>query len=200
MTAHRLRGAVLAAVLTVALSLAACRPPQKMADQPQFDPYEGTTFFADHMSARPMVPGTVARGTLPADELLQTGKSDGQDVDSFPYPVTREVLLRGQERFNIYCSMCHGRTGNGDGMIVRRGYRRPPSYHTDALRSARVGHFFDVMTNGFGAMPAYGSMIPASDRWAIAAYIRVLQYSHNATEADVPPDQQQALNHGEAGR
>ncbi len=110
------------------------------------------------------------------------------DGDGFPFPVTAAVINRGQERYDIYCSECHGRLGDGNGMIPSRGYRRPPSYHTDALRNARTGHFFDVMTNGFGGMPPYAAQVPVNDRWAIVAYIRALQLSQNATEDDVPPD------------
>jgi hypothetical protein len=157
-----------------------------MHDQPKFVPQRGSTFFADERSARPLVAGTVARGQLRDDDLLYTGKLDGNDSPLFPFAVDERILRRGQERFDIYCSPCHARTGDGDGMIVRRGYRRPPSYHDDRLRMAPVGHFFDVMTNGFGAMPDYASQIKAEDRWAIAAYIRVLQQSSRTAIADVP--------------
>jgi mono/diheme cytochrome c family protein len=142
--------------------------------------------FADQRSARPVVAGTVARGELREDVLLYTGKLNGADADMFPFSIDEPRLRRGQERFEIYCAPCHARTGEGDGMIVQRGYRRPPSYHDERLRSVPVGHFFDVMTNGFGAMPDYAAQIKAEDRWAIAAYIRVLQLSQHATLADVP--------------
>ena len=172
---------------SVALSGAACR--QDMHDQPKYVPLRQSAFFGDDRSARPIVPGTVARGWLNGDPLLYTGKVDGPgsaDADRFPFAITADTLARGQERFNIYCSPCHGRTGQGDGMVVRRGYRRPPSYHQDRLRSAPVGHFFDVITNGFGAMPDYAAQITAEDRWAIVAYVRVLQLSEHATVDDVP--------------
>ena len=165
------------------LAVAGCR--QDMHDQPKYVPLRESAFFGDARSARPIVPGTVARGHLQDDALLYTGKANGADADVFPFAVTAATLARGQERFDIYCSPCHGRTGEGDGMVVRRGYRRPPSYHQDRLRTAPVGHFFDVITNGFGAMPDY-AQISAEDRWAIVAYVRALQLSEHATVADVP--------------
>lgn len=172
-------------LLPFALLLAmSCR--QKMANQPRYDSLESSNFFQDGMSARPRIPGTVARGELSTDPLLETGKVNGEDVDGYPFPVTLDVVNRGEQRFNIYCAQCHGRTGDGNGMIPSRGYRRPPTFHTDALRAAKTGHFFDVMTNGFGAMPPYKTMIPARDRWAIIAYIRALQLSQHATVNDVP--------------
>jgi mono/diheme cytochrome c family protein len=140
-----------------------------------------------------LVEGTVARGQLRTDEHLHTGKVGGKLADTFPFPVTRAVLARGQERFNINCSPCHDRVGYGQGMIVRRGYRAPPSYHIDRLREAPVGHFFQVMTNGFGVMPSYAQQVRAEDRWAIVAYIRALQLSQHATLADVPEEQRQQL-------
>ena len=158
-----------------------------MHDQPKYIPLRESAFFDDERSARPLVEGTVARGQLHDDELLYTGKVRRRGRDGVSVRAsTRAVLARGQERFNIYCSPCHGRTGQGDGMIVQRGYRRPPSLHQDRLRNAPVGHFFDVMTNGFGAMPDYAAQIEAEDRWAIVAYIRALQLSEHATLADVP--------------
>jgi mono/diheme cytochrome c family protein len=163
---------------------AGCR--QDMHDQPKYVPLRPSTFFSDARSARPLVEGTVARGQLHDDELMYTGKVKGEDATLFPMAVNATVMARGQQRFNIYCSPCHGRTGLGDGMVVRRGYRRPPSLHQDRLRNAPVGHFFDVMTNGFGAMPDYAAQIKAEDRWAIAAYIRALQLSEHATLTDVP--------------
>lgn len=175
----------------VLLLMAGCR--QKMADQAKYDPYEPSDFFADGMSARPRLAGTVARGEAGVDAYFATGKINGQDGDGFPFPVTPEVMARGHERFDIYCSECHGRLGDGNGMIPSRGYRRPPSYHTETLRAAKTGHFFDVMTNGFGAMPPYRTMIPPRDRWAIVAYIRALQASQSATINDVPPAERAKL-------
>src|SRR5438477_764526 len=174
--------------------LLSCR--QKMANQPKYDPLEPSAFFADGMSARPRVPGTVARGELVIDDFLHTGKAGGKDGDGFPFAVTMEVMNRGQERFDIYCSECHGRVGDGNGMIPSRGFRRPPSFHTDLLRNAKTGHFFDVMTNGFGAMPSYAGQVPVEDRWAIIAYIRALQLSQNGTIDDLPPDMRAKLSGG----
>jgi mono/diheme cytochrome c family protein len=167
-----------------ALVFSGCR--QDMQDQPKYVPLRESTFFGDSRSARPLVEGTVARGHLRDDALMYTGRPGKADATVFPFPIDARVMARGQERFNIFCSPCHGRTGQGDGMVVRRGYRRPPSYHQDRLREAPVGHFFDVITNGFGAMPDYASQIAAADRWAIVAYIRALQLSEHATLADVP--------------
>jgi mono/diheme cytochrome c family protein len=177
---------VIAAAAVVAMG-AGCR--QDMHDQPKYIPLREATFFSDDRSARPLVPGTVARGQLHEDALLYTGKVNGADATEFPFPIDDAVMARGQERFNIYCSPCHGRTGTGDGMVVRRGYRRPPSYLDDRLRNAPVGHFFDVISNGFGAMPDYAAQISVHDRWAIIAYVRALQLSANATIDDVPADQ-----------
>lgn len=167
------------------LLITACR--QDMQDQPKYVPLRPTDFFADGRSARPKIEGTVARGELRADPAFYTGKRGDNFIDQLPFPVTRAVLERGQARFNIYCSPCHGRLGNGLGMIVRRGLRRPPSYHIDRLRQVPVGYFYDVITNGFGAMADYSAQVTPRDRWAIAAYIRVLQYSQEASIHDVPP-------------
>lgn len=178
------RGRRSAIALIALLALAGCR--QKMSNQPRYDPYEASSFFEDGMSARPRIEGTVARGELTANPFFDTGKVNGTVVDGFPGAVTLDVLNRGQQRYDIYCGQCHGRTGDGNGMIPARGYRRPPSFHTATLRTAPTGHFFDVITNGFGAMPPYGTMVPPGDRWAIVAYIRALQLSQNATVNDVP--------------
>ncbi len=168
------------------LAFGGCR--QDMHNQPKFIPLRESPFFSDHRSERPLVDGTVARGDVQGDELLYSGKVNGELATVFPFPVTWDVMRRGQERFNIFCSPCHSRTGNGDGMVVRRGFRAPPSLHVDRLRQAPVGHFFDVITNGFGAMPDYKPQIPVRDRWAIIAYIRALQASTAAGVADVPPE------------
>jgi mono/diheme cytochrome c family protein len=166
---------------------------QVMAYEGKEEPLSESTFFLDGRSARPLESGTVARDLLPGDELLHTGQINGEPVDQFPFEITRQVLERGQERFNIFCSPCHGRTGNGEGMIVQRGFRPPPSYHIDRLRNAPAGHYFDVITNGFGAMASYASRVPEKDRWAIIAYIRVLQLSQNATIDDVPAAERDQL-------
>ena len=170
--------------VSAALVLSGCR--QDMHDQPKYVPLRESTFFTDLRSARPLVEGTVARGHLHDDELLYVGKVNGQDATVFPFRVDAAVMARGQERFNIFCAPCHGRTGQGDGMVVLRGYRRPPSFHQDRLRTEPVGHFVDVITNGFGAMPDYAAQIRAEDRWAVVAYLRALQLGEHATLADVP--------------
>ena len=180
---------LLSVLLLIALS--ACR--QKMSNQPKYDPLEPSDFFSDGMSARPRIPGTVARGELANDTFLATGRINGGDGDGYPFAINAQLMDRGQERFNIYCSVCHDRAGDGNGMIPSRGLRRPPSFHTDALRNAKTGHFFDVMTNGFGAMPSYAVQIPVADRWAIIAYVRALQLSQNGTMNDLPADQRAKL-------
>ncbi len=185
-----------ALVLSLAV-LSACR--QDMHDQPKYIPLRPSDFFADGRSARPLSEGTVARGYLDANVLLYTGKGpDGKPSNEFPMPVTKELLLRGQQRFNIYCSPCHDRLGTGLGMVVLRGMRRPPSYQIERLRAEPVGYFYDVITNGFGSMQDYSAQIQPRDRWAIVAYIRVLQRSQNATLADVPPEERAKLGTGAA--
>ena len=188
----------------------ACR--RDMQDQPKMKPYRSTVFFKDGLSSRPLVEGTVPRGFLKTDTEFFTGKKAGRtsstpnntqapagtqpviaanatgpaaypdDVEVFPLPVTKEVIDRGKQRYEIFCTVCHGPTGNGDGMIVRRGFRRAASFNDDRLRQAPVGHFFDAVTNGWGAMPAYAPQIPAQDRWAIIAYIRALQLSQQSQQ------------------
>ena len=180
------------AILVLSGALGACR--QDMHDAPSYDPLQESTFFADGRASRVLVANTVARGQLREDEHLFTGKINGQLATEFPMPVTAEVMARGQESFNAFCSPCHGRTGEGNGMIVQRGFRQPPSYHEDRLIEAPPGHFFDVMTNGFGAMQDYAAQVPVADRWAIAAYIRALQLSRRATMADVPADRRAELD------
>lgn len=178
-------------VLACCLGVTACR--QDMHDQPRYEPLEKAAFFADQRASRPAVEGTVARGQLHLDEHLHTGKINGEPATTFPMPVTKAVLLRGQERFNIFCAPCHSRVGDGKGMIVQRGFRQPQSFHIQRLREAPPGYFFDVITNGFGAMYSYASRVPVEDRWAIVAYIRALQLSQNATLEDVPAEQRRRL-------
>ncbi len=173
------------------LALAGCR--DDMHNQPRYKPLAESDFFADHRSARPEIDGTIARGHLHIDTARYTGKFDGEDIDQFPIPITRADIERGRDRFNIYCSPCHGRLGDGNGMVVLRGFRQAASYYSDKLMKAPVGHFFDVMTNGFGAMPSYASRVQTDDRWRIVAYIRVLQASESAKLSDVPADQRQNL-------
>jgi mono/diheme cytochrome c family protein len=168
-----------------------------MHDQPKYKYLRGTEFFPDGRSARPLVENTVARGQLHEDSVYYTGMVQTphgpEPTTEFPIEVTREVIDRGQERFNIYCSPCHGQLGNGLGMIVQRGFKQPPSYHIDRLRQVGVGHFFDVMTNGYGAMWKYSAQVEPRDRWAIAAYIRVLQASQDANINDLSTDQRSKL-------
>lgn len=181
-----------AAVLVAGIVSTACR--QDMHDAPRYEPLEASTFFANGGASRMPVANTVARGYLREDELLHTGKVGGQLADLFPMPVTGAVMARGRERFNVFCAPCHGRTGEGNGMIVQRGFRQPPSYHEPRLREVPAGYFFDVMTNGFGAMQDYASQVPVADRWAIAAYIRALQMSRTAAVTDVPADRRSDLD------
>jgi mono/diheme cytochrome c family protein len=178
--------AVLAAV-SISILGSACR--QDMHQAPRYDPLERSDFFTDQRASRPLVDDTVARGQLRDDKVFYTGKRGTQLVAELPVPVTKELLLRGQERFNIYCSPCHSRAGDGNGMIVQRGFKRPPSFHEQRLRNMPIGHFYDVMTNGFGAMQDYSAQVQPQDRWAIAAYIRALQFSRHVpadtlTESD----------------
>jgi mono/diheme cytochrome c family protein len=174
------------ALMALVATGAACR--QDMHDTPRVEANEATDAFEDGRGNRPLVDGTVARGWLNDDEQLTTGKVDGTLVDEFPFPVTREVLERGQQRFDAFCTPCHGKTGMGNGMIVQRGLKPPPSFHDQRLRAAPAGYYFDVMSNGFGVMQDYRAQVDVKDRWAIAAYIRALQLSQQATVADVPHD------------
>jgi len=164
-----------------------------MHEQPRYNPLAKTDFFGDGRSARPVVPGTVARGHLRLDEHLYTGKVNGQLATTFPFPITRQDLERGRDRYKIYCTPCHDEAGTGHGMIVLRGFPPPPSYHIQRLREAPVGHFFDVITNGLGNMYGYDSRVNPEDRWRIAAYIRALQLSQSATLADVPAAERERL-------
>jgi mono/diheme cytochrome c family protein len=172
----------LAALL--AFTAAGCR--QDMHDQPRFEPLERSSFFDDRRAGRMQVAGTVARGELNEDAHLHTGFAGGDFATTFPFAMTREDLARGRERFDIMCSPCHGRVGHGDGMVVQRGFRAPPSYHSERMRGMPPGHFFDVMTNGFGAMGDFSDRLSVEDRWRVAAYIQALQLSQAAAVADLP--------------
>jgi mono/diheme cytochrome c family protein len=183
--------ALAAAVLAVAMA-AGCR--QDMHDAPRYEPYEKSEFFPDGRSARPQVAGTVARGQLREDAAFHTGRSGAALVDAIPLAVTIDTVRRGRERFDIFCTPCHGQAGRGDGLVVRRGYRAPSSFHLDRLRAQPAGYFYDVITNGFGVMPDYAAQVPPADRWAIVAYIRALQLSEKATLADVPPERRRELD------
>jgi len=177
------------------LALTGCR--QDMHDQPKYKYLRGSEFFTDGRSARPLVQNTVARGQMHDDSIFYTGMIAGPagpaPATEFPIAITKQVIDRGQERFNIYCSPCHGQLGAGNGMIVQRGFKQPPSYHIDRLRQVGVGHFYDVITNGYGAMYSFADRVQPADRWAIAAYIRALQRSQNVNVADVPANERGEL-------
>jgi mono/diheme cytochrome c family protein len=191
--ARRRRGAFALAGLALAVFAAGCR--QDMHDQPKLKPYRSSRFFADQSGFRQIPAHTVARGTLVEDAVLATGRlADGSMTDQIPLPVTRAFLLRGRERFDIFCSPCHGALGDGRGMVVQRGYKQPTSYHDPRLREASVGYFYDVMTNGFGVMSSYAPQVPVEDRWAIAAYIRALQMSQNVDAGTLSPDERARLD------
>ena len=179
---NRKSGLLLAACCLLVVT--GCR--QDMHNQPKYRPLRATTFFTDGSSARPLVEGTVARGTLQEDEAFFTGKVGNVLVTEMPFPVDATVLSRGEQRYNIFCTPCHDATGGGKGMIVQRGYRQPTSFHIDRLRLAAPGHFFDVMTNGLGAMPDYRGQISPRDRWAIVAYIKALQLSQHTPASEIP--------------
>jgi len=176
------------AALCVALA-AGCR--QDMADQPRYNPLAPSTFFADGRSERPLVQNTVARGSIAYDALVIP-----KDSNAFPLPVTAALLERGQDRYRIFCTPCHGLQGDGNGFVAMRGMKHPPSYHIERLRDAPVGYFYDVVTNGFGVMPDYAEQIPPPDRWAIVAYIRALQLSRNAKVSELPPGLKAKLESG----
>lgn len=182
----------LLALFAASVFVAGCR--QDMHDTPRYEAYEASKTFADGRSSRNLPAGTVARGWERADDALYTGKVNGQFVDEFPFHIGAEELARGQQRFNIYCTPCHGRVGDGNGMVVQRGLRQAASYHQDRLRQEKNGYFYDVITNGFGAMQGYAEQIPVRDRWLIVAYVRTLQLSQHATTSDVPADKRGQLD------
>ena len=187
-----MRGGVLIATLALGSALGVgCR--QDMHDQPKIEPLEASAFFPDGRGSRPLVEGTVARSEPLGEPPYLTGKQGGQLVQQAPVAVSGAVLARGRERYNVFCSPCHDRVGTGNGMIVQRGYRQPPSFHDSRLRVEPDGYFFDIMTNGFGVMPNYAQQIPVADRWAITLYVRALQLSQGATLADVPADRRAEL-------
>ncbi len=193
-TVHRgrIRQKALFGTVVVLAATLGCR--QEMYDQPKYKPLEKSDFFADQRASRPLVEGTVARGALAAAPMPAAGAPSAEALwTTMPIPLTRGVLFRGRERFEIFCAPCHDRTGGGEGMVVRRGYRPPPSLHIERLREAPIGHFYDVMTRGLGAMPDYAQQIPPEDRWAIAAYVRALQLSQRATIGDVPEEERGGL-------
>jgi mono/diheme cytochrome c family protein len=200
MTSSRNRAAraSMAAVAFVALAgSAACR--QDMHDAPRYKPLQQSDIYPDKRSARPIIEGTVARGFLKADDVFYTGMQGGVPVEKIPMPLTAAVVARGRERFDIYCSPCHGVAGDGEGMIVQRGYKKPTSYHDPRLRNEKAGYFFDVMTRGFGQMPDYAAQVSPKDRWAIVAYIRALQLSQHGAVGDLSPEARGRLERGETG-
>lgn len=170
-----------------------CELRQAMYDQEKYEPLEASTFFADGQSYRPQISETVARGQLRLDSHYYEGKVDGELSYDLPVPVTEELLTRGKERFGIYCTPCHGHTGQGDGIIVKRGLKAPSSFHEQRLREMPVSYFFDVITNGYGIMYSYASRVPTADRWAISAYIRTLQLSQNIDFDQLPDEDQSQL-------
>jgi mono/diheme cytochrome c family protein len=180
------RIAAMLLVILVVISSTACR--KGMVDQQRLKPLSEENFFADGRGSRLPPAHTIARGQLRDDEQFFTGKIGEQLAATFPMKLTREMLARGRERFDIYCTVCHGRSGDGNGMIVQRGFPRPPSLHEPRLREAPVGHFVDVITNGYGVMYSYASRVSPEDRWAITAYIRALQLSQHAAPADADVD------------
>lgn len=183
---------LLAAAVILSLT-SGCELRKKMYDQPKYETYEATDFFGDRRSARPLIEGTVARGHLRQDTHFYEGKVEGAPARTFPFEITRDVLERGRERYNIHCSVCHGKAGYGNGFVVQRGYKQPTSYHTERLREAEVGYLYDTITRGFGVMPSYAYQVTPRDRWAIVAYIRALQLSQNASIDDVPEDERSSL-------
>lgn len=177
--------AQVALIILAIIGTSACR--LDMHVQPRYNPLAKSDFFSDQRAARPLVEGTVARGDERADAYFYTGKIGSNPGEYMPFPVTKEVLERGRERYNVYCSPCHSRLGDGNGFVPTRGFsRKPPSYHIERLQKAPLGYFFDVMTNGFGIMLDYSAQVSPHDRWCIVAYIRALQLSQNAAAADVP--------------
>jgi len=193
-TAWRGYGRIALLAAACCLLASGCKIRREMYDQAKVKPLAQSNFFGDERASRPLLPGTVARGHLNQDAHLYLGLVDGQPATAFPFPVTREMLLRGQERFNIYCAPCHDRAGTGNGMIVQRGYKQPTSYHIDRLRQASPGYFYNVILNGFGQMPSYSYQLSKpEDRWAVVAYVKALQFSQNAVLDDVPEDMRAQL-------
>jgi mono/diheme cytochrome c family protein len=189
------RSLALSSIPLLLLLAEGCAP--NMSDQPRYNPLAPSDFFPDGRSERPPVVGTVPHGSPGINDPFYTGRADGKVVERMPVPVTRSLLERGRERFDIYCSPCHGRTGDGEGMIVKRGFRAPPSYHIQRLLDAPDGHFFEVITNGFGEMASYAYRVAPADRWAIIAYIRALQFSQHARLEDVPAAERRKLQGAE---
>jgi len=176
----------------VILLFSGCR--QDMYNESRYKTYAPSSFFDDGSSARPSVEGAVSHGEYYDDPLMTTGYVNGKLSNQFPFPMTKEILTRGQERYNIFCAVCHDQVGTGRGMVVQRGFPQPPSFHIDRLKMAPNGYYFDVMTNGMGKMYSYSARIPVKDRWAIVAYVRALQRSQNSRLSDVPLQNQNNLS------
>ena len=193
-----MRARALCVSLSLWLFVGGCR--QDMHDTPRYEAYEKSEFFGDERSMRPQVEGTVARGQLREDAALFAGKNGTAFVARVPVAVTPDLVKRGRQRYDIYCAPCHGAAGRGDGIVVRRGFRAPSSFHVDRLRAQPDGYFFDVITNGFGQMPDYASQVPVADRWAIVAYLRALQLSQHVRFASLPPEMQERVRRGAAPR
>lgn len=183
-------------LVTVLVLLNACG--NDMRDHSRYKPFEKTPFFEDGRVVRPQVEGTVARGDLREDDALYTGKIDGKPIESLPVELTEGLLQRGRERFDIFCAVCHDRAGTGQGMIVQRGFKQPPSFHEERLRNIPVGYFYDVISNGFGTMSGYAGQITPEDRWAIAAYIRALQLSQHTDWNTLPEEEKQKVSASES--
>ena len=181
------------AILSTLFFVSGCELRQAMYDQEKYEPLEASSFFSDGQSYRPQISETVARGQLRLDSHYYEGKVDGELSYDLPVPVTNELLTRGKERFGIYCTPCHGHTGKGDGIIVKRGLKAPSSFHEQRLRDMPISYFFDVITNGYGIMYSYASRVPTADRWAISAYIRTLQLSQNIDYDQLPDEDQSQL-------
>jgi len=180
------KAGLVCAVFCLALLLTSCT--MTMRNQPRYEPYEATNFFPDGRSERPLIDDTVARGDARLDDLLYSGMVDGSYAKEFPFPLTRKDLVRGQERYDIYCSPCHGLTGEGDGIVVQRGFKQPPTFNQDRLRDAAPGYFYYAIDHGFGSMPSYANRIPVHDRWLIVAYIEALQLSQHAPVTALPQE------------
>ena len=193
MTIAKRRLTTLLGAALLLIGAAGCELRQAMYDQEKYEPLEASAFFADGMSFRAQVDGTVARGQLMLDEHFYQGKIQGQLAETLPVAVDRQLLERGRERYNIFCAPCHDQTGAGNGMIVQRGLKQPLTFHQQRLREVPVGHFYDVITNGFGVMYSYASRISVADRWAIVAYIKVLQLSQNLEFDQLPAEDQRQL-------
>lgn len=180
-------------IFIAALLLALTGCGRNMYDQAKYETYDPSPFFTDETSSRPLIDGTVSRSRGAVDSVFFTGQGEAGIATELPVALTEAVLQRGQQRYNIYCSPCHNYSGNGEGMIVQKGFVQPASFHDERLQAAPVGYFFQVITNGYGRMYSYASRVPPEDRWAIAAYIKALQYSQDAPVADLPADVRERL-------